>query len=143
MRNPEHVAKLNQIFDSYTGRDPIDARQATAGWLQRFGITKDDPRYEAEFDRLIEKGGSNQAVMAEERRAGERAELLWSSDGDLGVNCVYVNEGDDAVCAECDELGGEEMTLAEFEANGMMPSDRCLGGSNCRCILIPIERVTL
>jgi hypothetical protein len=133
------VAKLNQIFDAYTGRDPIDARQATAKWLERFNITTSDPRYQVEFDRLIESGASNKAVLAESRRAGERSELLHAADGNLDVNCVYVNEGENP-CEECAAIGGEEMTLAEFEDANMMPGDRCLGGDNCKCVLIPIER---
>lgn len=139
-KDPEQVAKLNRLFDTYTGRDPIDARRATARWLERFDISKNDPRYEAEFNRLLDAGASNRAVLAEARRAGERSELLWASDGNLDENMVYVCEGDNP-CPECLELGGEEMTLAEFENAGMMPGDRCLGGDNCKCVLIPIVRL--
>jgi hypothetical protein len=141
-RDPEHVAKLNQIFDAYTGRDPIDARQATSKWLDRFNITADDPRYAAEFDRLIEKGASNQAVIAESRRAGERAELMVMTGGNLSVNCMYVNEGADSrVCDECYALGGTEGPLSMFEEQNIMPGDRCLGNDSCRCQLIPIDNV--
>jgi hypothetical protein len=65
--------------------------------------------------------------------------LLHAADGNLDVNCVYVNEGDNP-CEECAAIGGEEMTLSEFESSNMMPGDRCLGGDNCKCVLIPIER---
>lgn len=137
--DPAQVAKLSRIFTAYTGKSPIDAREATAKWLTRWNIMRDDPRFDREFDRLISEGASNRAVLAEARRAGERSELLTATGGNLGVNAIYVNEGDDP-CEECLVLGGEEMTLQEFENNGMMPGDRCLGGDNCKCILIPIER---
>jgi hypothetical protein len=137
-RNPDHIAKLNQIYEAYTGKTPVDARRATARWLERFNIPKSDPRYQAEFDRLIEQGASNRAVLAEARRMGERQELLTLTDGELEVNVVYIAEGD-APCPECLALGGTEGPLSMFMEENLMPGSRCLGGDNCKCQLVVIE----
>ena len=137
--DPDHIARLNEVYAQYSGSSEVDARRATSRWLERFNIPKSDPRYEIEFNRLIEQGASNRAVLAETRRIGERAELVTLTDGDNSLNCVYVAEGDNP-CPECAALSGEEGSLSMFEDGGMMPGDRCLGGDNCKCVLIPIER---
>lgn len=138
--DPEQVAAMSRIMDIYTGRSPIDAREATAKWLERFNIKADDPRFEAEFERLLDAGASNRAVLAESKRIAERAELITMTGGELGTKCVYVNEGPDP-CEECEPLNGIVLTLGEFEAQGLMPGDRCLGGDNCLCQLIPFDEV--
>lgn len=139
-KDPKQIATFAKLYDAYTGSSPIDERQAADRWLGRFNITADDPRYQAEFDRLVADGTSARSVLAEERRIAERAELLHTTGGNLDANCVYVNEGPNP-CEECLEIGGVEMSLSDFAAEGMMPGDRCLGGDNCRCILVPINRV--
>jgi hypothetical protein len=136
--DPRDVAFISKLYEAYTGKTGIEERRAAAKWLERFNITTRDARYEREFERLIEQGASARSVLAEERRAAERAELVQSSGGDLDMNAVYVNEGPDP-CEECQPLNGEMMTIREFDDAGMMPGDRCLGGDNCRCILIPIR----
>ena len=137
-RDPRDVAALSRIYELYTGRTGIDERHAAARWLDRFSITPDDPRYAAEFDRLIEAGASSRAVLAEQRRIAERTELLHMTGGDLHAHVIYVNEGPNP-CPECAALGGEVGTLAEMQAAHNMPGDRCLGGDNCLCQLIPID----
>jgi hypothetical protein len=139
-RDPEQVARMSRVMDLYEGRSPIDAREATARWLERFNIPPTDPRWQAEFDRLMEGGDLNRAVVAEARRIAEMGELITMTDGDLGTKCVYVNEGPDP-CDECLPLGGLVMTLGEFEAEGLMPGDRCLGKDNCLCQLYPFDEV--
>jgi len=106
-------------------------------YLERFNITKDDPRFDEEMKRL---GGAErkQHLLAASRRAMERQETMVALDGDTSKDTIYLNEGDDP-CEECEPLDGEIMPYAERVAEGKMPGDRCLGGDLCLCVLMVVE----
>lgn len=110
---------------------PENQMQMAGKWLEKFPATTGDPeRYKRAMERL--KKDMRPAVLGSSRRLAERHGTLRAIDGDTQTPMMYINESSEP-CEECDPLGGTEGTYAEFASNGMLPGDRCLGGSNCLC----------
>lgn len=109
-------------------------KEVHAKWLERWGITTDDPRYEREMERLLQSETAT-SMLGETRRLAESYETLAAIDGNVNTETIYINEGEDP-CEECVPLAGEIMTYAERVATKSLPGDRCLGGSNCLCAIM-------
>jgi hypothetical protein len=135
--NPDHVALMNEYLNSAGMSDPVKLRQAQSKYLERFNITPDDPRYEAEMERLAENG--TRFMLGEARRVAERQQTMHEINGDLTQNVVYIAEDDENTCDECPELNGEEGPYIQLARNNMLPGDRCEGGNNCRCIIVAVN----
>ena len=133
---------LGQMYDlssSYGYIDTPENRvQAADAYLRGFGY---DPSDKARWNRAMARLRENMrpAMLGTSRRMATRHETLRAVDGNLSQEMIYINEADEP-CEECDPLGGMIKTYAEFIDDGDLPSDRCLGGSNCLCTLMRVGR---
>jgi hypothetical protein len=126
------TAELSAVLSNYGIEPGIEvSSKLTARYLERFDITPDDPRWGVEMERLLDQS-SRRPVLAAARRSSERYETLLAAGGDMTVDTTYLAEGDNP-CDECLPLAGSVMPLGERIAEGLMPSDRCLGKDLCQC----------
>ena len=137
--DPDAVAALSEYLFRYGWLDPVEVQRQQVQYLSRFGITPDSADYEAQLARLADESMASRVVVATSRRVAQQAELATATGGKLEQWCVYVNEGDEP-CPACLDLGGEDHPYSWFVDNHALPGDRCYGGDNCRCILVPYDR---
>lgn len=107
-----------------------------AGFLQRFNIQPGDPRWDAEMGNL--KDNIGRSLLGHTRRLAQRHEQITAIGGNMNQRVIYINESEEP-CDECEPLGGQEGTYAEFVAEGKLPGDRCLGGNNCLCTIMAVD----
>jgi len=136
--NPDDVAVVSQYLTDAGISDPWSMMQAQVKYLERFGITSESPDFSAQLQRLAEESYSSRVAIATGRRVAQQQEFLSATDGQVGQICVYLNEGPDP-CPACLELSGEMHPYSWFVMNGARPGDRCYGGGNCLCALIPVD----
>jgi hypothetical protein len=142
--SPADVSAVNDYRLLYGLDDPSALRKFETQYLNRFGITPTNPdgtvnpNYQNALKQLSTESNSKRVAVAQARRSAQVTETLQASDGNLNQSAVYINDGPDP-CENCLELNGEEMTIAQFKATNTEPGDRCLGGDNCLCILVPIN----
>ena len=139
--NPDDVALAYQYRRIYNFESPSDIRKAKIQYLSRFNITPDQPGYADAFLQLSEETNARKVLLANARRVSQKMQMIESSNGRLNQRAIYVNDNDDpdAICPNCLSLGGTEETLEWFIQNNSQPGDRCLGGDNCLCILVPVN----
>ncbi len=141
--NPIDITKIHEFRAVYGLEDPSALRQFETQYLGRFNINPlnadgtANPRYKEALNQLTTESNSQRVAVAQARRTVQRTELIGSVRGNLKQNAIYVN--DDDPCSPCEDLNGLEQTILEFEENNESPGDVCLGGDNCRCILVPVN----
>jgi len=134
----EGIAKINRLLATYNLDNPIDLKRAQVQYLARFNITSDSPNFKQSLADLANESNNNRVIVAQARRYAQATETINALDGNLNKTCVYVNDGANP-CVNCLELNGKTMKYSEFVETNSMPADRCLGGSNCLCLLIPLD----
>jgi hypothetical protein len=134
----DDIDLVYQYKSVYNLDDPNKLRRAQEQYLSRFNLTPDNPRYADALAQLATESNSRRVAVAQARRNAQRVELIQQTGGDFSGLGVYVN--DDDPCEPCEALGGLIQPITEFEANNQEPGDVCLGGDNCRCQIIAIQR---
>ena len=137
-KDAKSLKSLMGLLVDWDLEDPNELRRFQMQYLQRFNITPGEPRFEEAYQRLAEESNSKRVVVAHARRKYQIAQTIAASSGNLNQEGIYINDGDDP-CDECLALGGEQQPISWFAENNAMPGDRCLGGSNCKCTLIPVN----
>ena len=130
--------------------------------LKKFGLPNPKPRLDALRERIFTRivladHPSNRLTAAETVRiqnalTGElrqmaknfvRAEELkingLSNRGVADRIAMWISVMDVSTCDDCDELNGEEKTMAEWEDAGLPGSSNLICDGNCRCYLAPGE----
>lgn len=131
------TGQLYDLSSRYGYIDPLENRVAIAqSRLASFNIRPGDARYANAMAKLEED--MKPALLGNARKMATRHETLRAVNGNMDQTMVYLNESDEP-CEECEPLGGMEKTYSEFVADGDMPADRCLGGSNCLCTLMAVR----
>jgi hypothetical protein len=137
-KNYDDMQTIHNYLSVYGLENPTAIANSQLSYLARFNITPDADNYQTALEQLSIEANSNRVLVAQARRASQSVETIVATGGDLNKQCVYINDGDNP-CDNCLELNGEEMKYTEFVDEGKLPGDRCLGGDNCLCILVPIE----
>ena len=132
------LADLYNYLDVYSLDNLNERRKFEEQYLARFNLTPDNPRYADALAQLASESNSQRVMVAQARRAAQVTETNTMLGGETAKKCVYINDGPDP-CDNCLALNGLEKTYAEFANDGELPGDRCLGGDNCLCILVPIN----
>jgi hypothetical protein len=74
--------------------------------------------------------------------AWEESDLNPPPGAPLDTLYQWVTVHDSRVCDVCAENHGEVNTLEEWASIGEPRSGACLGGENCRCVLVPADALT-
>ena len=136
--NPTDMAVIHNMLAVYGLENPTSIANAQLSYLARFNVTPDSPNFKTALEQLSTEANANRVLTAQARRISQSVETITAVNGNINQKFVYINDGDDP-CDNCLELNGEEGTYAELANQGKLPADRCLGGDNCLCILVPIE----
>ena len=136
--NPDAMADLFEYHLDFGLSTPSQLRRAEVKYLERFNLTPSNPGYQEALERLAKESNSKRVLVASARRIFQHTRTIEAANGDMKKKAMYVNDGPKP-CAECVSLGGKVHSLKWFAENNAQPGDRCLGGDNCLCDLVPIN----
>ncbi len=134
-RDPGQQARMYGMLNRFQRGSILQRKDATKQYLERFNILDTDPRFQDEYNRLLDSVSSNRVLLAQSRRTAERYQTLGSIDGKLNQQVIYLQEGPEP-CDECIVIDFEG-PYSEAVSQGYLPGDRCLGGDFCMCVLVP------
>ncbi len=132
--------QMSNFIDNFRGwgvswTDFVDQQHK---YLERFGITPDDPRYASEMERLASEA-SGDALSQMARRTHQRTTMALAADGNPNQMTVWLDEGDENTCDYCASEAGNEMTYADRLRTDTVPGVGCYGGNRCRCEILAVD----
>ena len=137
VQTPEGRAELERMLDHFgIGNSLNYLKGAASDYVQRM-TTLTGQAFQDEVNNLISRE-SGRGLLGMSRRMHQQFAALRDIDGNVNQLMIRVTEGDDSMCENCEALGGEIRTYADW-AGDMPGSQSCLGGDNCRCTLHPVD----
>lgn len=134
---PEGRAELQRMLDHFgIGNSLNYLKSDAADYVQRM-TTLTGEAFKNEVNNLISRE-TGRGLLGMSRRMHQQFAALRDIDGNVNQPMIRVTEGDDSMCENCEALGGEIRTYADW-AGDMPGSQSCLGGDNCRCTLHPVD----
>jgi hypothetical protein len=137
-QTPEGRARLAAVLEQYGVTNSMNHMKTLASdYVQRMtGLTGED--YKRAVNELI-TSETRRGALGMNREIAQQYSSLRAIEGNINQRMIWVSEGDDHTCEECDARAGEIQTFTEWQAEGPPGSRVCLGGSYCRCDLLPID----
>lgn len=134
------LRELQELLEFYGIQAPWGTLVTRAGeYVTRMTeLRPNSPEWFAERDRLLDRE-SRRGALSLNRRIAQTWSSLDSIDGNINQEMIWLTEGDDHVCVNCEANKGEIKTWAEWQRSGPPGAAVCLGGDQCRCDLIVIE----
>lgn len=137
-QSPEGQARLLQTLEHYGVTPSMNRMKVMAGkYIERM-TDKTGDAFKAAVEELV-NGESKRSLIGMNREIAQQYSSLRAIEGNIDQKMVWVSEGDDHVCEECDARSGEIQTWVQWQTEGPPGSRTCLGGSYCRCDLLPID----
>lgn len=132
-------AALSEILRRF-GVTPssLEMRASAAAYVSRMtGYAPNSDAWNKAVDALLDNE-SQRGLLSMCRSAMREFSILEAANGDLTTEFCRISEGDDHVCPQCQNLAGEEGTLAYHATIGMPGAASCDGGDMCRCQLVAV-----